>query len=291
MKQINILKKITEMTSYLIIVSICTSCSYDDYMLTDNYLMDNTFQSYIGLTDIKNGPKTKLEIEMFNEAAERFSSRIIIEKDNTVKLIEGTNAYYLNISPELFFLFNEVLNSWNDNPVTLIRTKDKKMIRTKGGDPEPQETRGGTLIRDMAASEVYFITYACGWTLTAKLFHMWYYDNRCSDYTLTNDEWSPIEFYSNEKIGDDYKHNSFLYGGVRYYSKGISFYDASNDLKYAIGDGNISVDEDGNAVGMKDYYNFDESNRRAVNEAIVSVLRWVGDDMGYVIKHGVYNLN
>ena len=280
-----------KLVTSLIVAIVTMSCGNDDYLSMDNLFINNTFQSYIGLNNIKDGPKTKLEIMLFNEAAERFSSKVIIGKDNTARLIEGTNACNLNISPELFILFSEVLNSWNDNPVTLIRTQNKNMPRTKSGDPEPQETRGGTLIRDIAASQVYFITSSCGWTLTAKLFHMWYFDNRCSDYTLTNDEWTPIESYSNDNIGDDYKHNSFLYGGVRYYSQGISFYSSSNDLKYAIGDCNVSVDDNGYAVGMKDYYNFDESNRSAINEAIVSVLRWVGDDMGYVIKYGVYRLN
>ncbi|HPX99706.1 MAG TPA: hypothetical protein PK938_07590, partial [Bacteroidaceae bacterium] len=156
MKQTNKFKMIAVMAVSLVMALFVTSCSNDDFFSMDYDNPNLSFKSFISVNDIKTGPSTTFEKEQFKEAAYRFSCRLFFEKDNTISLIEGTTADELKISANLFELFNEVIDLWNENPTALI-IKKNKAPRTKGGDPESTSTRGGNVFYDLAATSIYNI--------------------------------------------------------------------------------------------------------------------------------------
>ncbi len=270
----------------IVVLTFSSSCSNDDFFSMDYDNPNQSFATYISLGNIKSGSLTAFQKEQFKEAAHRFSCRLVFEKDNTISLIEGTTAQDLKISNNLFELFNEVIDLWNEKPTTLI-IKKANIPMTKGGDPESTTTRGGNVFCDIAANTIYNIIVSNGWTLTAKLFHMWYFDNRCSTYTLTYQEWTPIATYSNNNVGTNYQNNSFTYEGYTYYQKSLSFYNASNDLRFALGTSTISIDYNGYAVGLSDFYDFNAGDRSFINETLVSIIRNIGDEGGFPIKYGI----
>lgn len=279
MKQRNFMHSLT-LSVVLAGVFFTTSCSNDDYLSVDSETEELTFDTYIGLDDVKAGPYTAYEMDLFREAAGRYSSRLEFEQDNTVSLMEGTTAGYLNISENLFELFNGVIGYWNEHPATFIDRRNSLVGFSTA-------TRGGNILCDIAASEIYSITAIMGWKLTAKLFRLWYFDNRSSEYTLTDREWQPVASSANSIVGQNYRNNPFMVSESTYYQNSVSFYGASSDLKFALGSCTINFDADGYAVGLSDFYDFDAGNRGTVNETLMSIIRWIGDDGGFAVKYGI----
>ena len=281
-------KSLKVILSFLLlgVLSITISCSNNDIFSMDYDNLSNYSRSYIELPNINKQPLTVFEKEQFKEAAYRFSCRLMFEKDNSISLMEGTTANELKISAELFKLFNDVIDLWNENPTTLI-TKKGKISRTKGDDPESTSTRGGNLIYDIVATTIYNRIVSNGWIFTAKLFYMWYFDNNSNTYTLTEEEWLPIATYSKNSVDENFKNNPFTYQGSTYYQNIISFYDASDDLHFALGSSTITINDDGYAVGLYDYYDFNAGDPPLKDETIVFIIRTIGDKGGFPVKFGI----
>ncbi len=223
---------------------------------------------------------TAFDVRQFKEAADRFSTKMVFREDNTIFLMEGATADDLKISEPLFAFFNDIVKYWNEHPAKFMGKGNK----TKG---LMTSTRGGNILCDIAASEIYSITYILGWRFSAKLFQMWYFDNRTNDYFLTDREWSPVAKYSKNIVGQNFRNDSFTFENSTYYQNGVSFYQAPNDLKLALGSSTVVFDESGNAVGLSDFYDFNAGNRDYLYEALVTFIRWIGDDGGYAVKYGI----
>ncbi len=97
---------------------ILVSCSNSNSISPNNTDDNKTFQTYIDV-DPNSETRTDLEKELFKEATDRFSSKMIVNEDGTMTLIEGTTADDLQISPELFELFNNVLDIYNEKPTPI----------------------------------------------------------------------------------------------------------------------------------------------------------------------------
>lgn len=280
MKRRTSLYKLTLSVVMACFLGFAASCSNDDYLPIDSEDQNLLSDSFIGIENIEVGPKSAFETKQFKEAADRFSKRLMFKKDNTISLMDGTTADNLNISESLFELFNGVVRYWNEHPVNFIGRNNQLLIST--------DTRGGNILCDVAASEIYSITAVFGWKLTAKLFRMWYFDNRSSEYTLTDQEWTPVAGYSNSVIGQNYQNNPFMIDETTYYQNGVSFYNSSSyDLKFALGNCTVYFDGNGNAVGLSDFYDFNAGDRGTINETLMAIIRWIGDDGGYPISFGV----
>ncbi len=258
-----------------------TSCSNEDYLPieTDNDV-EMPEESFIGLDNIEMGPSSTLDVQQFKEAADRFSTKMVLNADNTISLVDGTTADDLKISEPLFRFFNDVIKYWNEHPTKLMG----KGNATKG---IMTATRGGNILCDVAASEIYSVTYFLGWRFTAKLFQMWYFDNRNSDYVLTDREWAPVARYSKSIVGQNYQNSPFQISDNTYYQNGVSFYQASYDLMFALGSSTVNFDESGNPVGLSDFYDFNAGGRDYLYETLVTIIRWIGDDGGFAVKYGI----
>ncbi len=285
MKKQNCFHKIALSFAIVSVVLFAASCSNDDFFLMDFDDVENPGSPYIDVTDFHDGPKTALEKEQFKEATMRFSSRLIYGKDKTLYLIEGTTAEELNISESLFQLFKESVACWNENPTDII-FKPGKVKRTKGQSPE-SSTRGGNFICDAAATAIYNYMTSSNWPLASNLFNMWYFDNRSSDYTLSQNEWSAVSSYADSIVGSNYQNNSFSSKHCTYYDNCVSFYGNNADLKYSLGSCSIYFNASGAPDGMYDVYDFNKGDRSFVSESLTTIIRWIGDDGGFVVKYGV----
>ncbi len=283
----NYLKRVSILIQLITILGFTTGCSNDDFLFMNYYPDESYFQQYIEINNIESGPKSKFERQQFINAAQRFSDKLTIKNNNTIHLTNKITSEDINISPQLFNIFCEVVDIWNENP-SVIMHKPSDMTRSKSNNPESTSTRGGNIICDAAATIIYNTTVNNGWTLTAKLFNMWYFENRSSLYTLSTDEWSPIASYSKNAVGNNYKDNAFIYNGQTYYRKELSFYNAGSDLKFSLGSSNISFNNNGSAVGLSDIYNFNAGDRSFINESITAVIRWIGNEGGFEIGYGIY---
>ena len=117
MKKRIILKRASLFTVMFWFITL-VSCS-NSSSISSNYIDDNkTFQTFIDVNP-NSETQTDLEKELFKEASDRFSSKLIVNEDGTMALIEGTTADNLQISPELFELFNNVIDIYNKKPVPI----------------------------------------------------------------------------------------------------------------------------------------------------------------------------
>ena len=94
------------------------NCSNRSSISSINIDNNKTFQTFIDVNP-NSEIQTDLEKELFKEASDRFSSKLIVNEDGTMALIEGTTADNLQISPELFELFNNVIDIYNKKPVPI----------------------------------------------------------------------------------------------------------------------------------------------------------------------------
>ena len=94
------------------------NCSNRSSISSINIDNNKTFQTFIDVNP-NSEIQTDLEKELFKEASDRFSSKLIVNEDGTMALIEGTTADNLQISPELFELFNNVIDIYNEKPVPI----------------------------------------------------------------------------------------------------------------------------------------------------------------------------
>lgn len=270
-------------------VTFFIGCSNEELFSIGHSNRILNFNSHIELMNIENGLQSAFEKKQFKEAAERFSSRLILNEDNTFALLEGATAAELNISNNLFELFHSVIIYWNTHPASLIIKSDKQLTRTKGNNPESSSTLGGNLLCDIAASAIYYTIVSNGWDLTANLFHMWYFDNRSSAYSLTEQEWTPISIYSNGCVGADFCNDAFEYDETTYYQNEISFYGSSSDLRYSLGSSIVSFNSNGQSVGLLDFYNFNSGDLSFVDANLISVIHCVGNNGGFAINYGIVN--
>ena len=104
----------TVMCCFITFVSCSNSSSISSNNIDDN----KTFQTFIDVNP-NSETQTDLEKELFKEASDRFSSKLIVNEDGTMVLIDGTTADDLQISPELFELFNNVIDIYNKKPVPI----------------------------------------------------------------------------------------------------------------------------------------------------------------------------
>lgn len=117
MKKAIFLKRTSLFTALFCFITF-VSCS-DSSSISSNNIDDNkTFQTFIDVNP-NSETLTDLEKELFKEATDRFSSKMIVNEDGTMTLIEGTTADDLQISPELFELFNNVLDIYNEKPTPI----------------------------------------------------------------------------------------------------------------------------------------------------------------------------
>lgn len=94
------------------------SCSNSGSISSNNIDDNKTFQTFIDVNP-NSETQTDLEKELFKEASDRFSSKLIVNEDGIMVLIDGTTADDLQISPELFELFNNVIDIYNKKPVPI----------------------------------------------------------------------------------------------------------------------------------------------------------------------------
>jgi len=115
-------KGISLKRTFLFTVLFCfitfVSCSNSSSISSNNIDDNKTFQTFIDVNP-NSETQTDLEKELFKEATDRFSSKLIVNEDGTMALIEGTTASELQISTELFELFNNVIDIYNKKPVPI----------------------------------------------------------------------------------------------------------------------------------------------------------------------------
>lgn len=117
MKKAIFLKRTSLFTALFCFITF-VSCS-DSSSISSNNIDDNkAFQTFIDVNP-NSETLTDLEKELFKEATDRFSSKMIVNEDGMMTLIEGTTADDLQISPELFELFNNVLDIYNEKPTPI----------------------------------------------------------------------------------------------------------------------------------------------------------------------------
>ena len=81
---------------------------------TTQQTKNDSIITYIDV-DVKNGDaKSLVEREQFKEATDRFSSKLSYNEDGTVSLSDNTTSQDIQISPELFEMFNEVIDIYNN---------------------------------------------------------------------------------------------------------------------------------------------------------------------------------
>lgn len=115
-------KGISLKRTFLFTVLFCfitfVSCSNSSSISSNNIDDNKTFQTFIDVNP-NSETLTDLEKKLFKEATDRFSSKLIVNEDGTMTLIEGTTASDLQISTELFELFNNVLDIYNKKPTPI----------------------------------------------------------------------------------------------------------------------------------------------------------------------------
>lgn len=115
-------KGISLKRTFLFTVLFCfitfVSCSNSSSISSNNIDDNKTFQTFIDVNP-NSETLTDLEKELFKEATDRFSSKLIVNEDGTMALIEGTTASELQISTELFELFNNVIDIYNKKPTPI----------------------------------------------------------------------------------------------------------------------------------------------------------------------------
>lgn len=117
MKKENILKRASLFTIVSCFITL-VSCSKSSSISSNNIDDNKTFQTFIDVNP-NSETLTDLEKELFKEATDRFSSKLTENENGTMALIEGTTADNLQISPELFELFNNVIDIYNEKPVPI----------------------------------------------------------------------------------------------------------------------------------------------------------------------------
>ena len=117
MKKAIYLKRTSLFTALFCFITF-VSCSNSSSISSNNIDDNKTFHTFIDVNP-NSETQTDLEKELFKEATDRFSSKMIVNEDGTMTLIEGTTADDLQISPELFELFNNVLDIYNEKPTPI----------------------------------------------------------------------------------------------------------------------------------------------------------------------------
>lgn len=146
---------------------------------------DNPIITVVDVDTDFSDAKSLVEREQFKEATDRFSSKLSYNEDGTVSLLDNTTPQDLQISPELFEMFNEVIDIHNDGVKEHGQDKTEGMLRS-GAQHEyvdlglPSGLKWGTCNIGANAPEEFGDYFAWGET-KPKSEYFWSSYTYCTD--------------------------------------------------------------------------------------------------------------
>ena len=227
----------------------------------------------------------------YNEAKHRFVSHIKTSEDGS--LIMDKSAEDLRICSDLYDLFHMVyisLPNAKQLSVKTLMTKsiiDDTLVFDDGFAldsllEEGTGTRGNRTAIDMVAQAIEGIALLHGWSSTANLWHMWYFDMRTSPYTLSASEWDAVKSGAEAEFR---RHPEWGPGEHQ-----INYANQSDsDLRYSYGTATANFDAYGNCIGFRDTYdmNWMRGQRRDWDELLTELLSYIDGDGGFTISYGI----
>ncbi|HOT14817.1 MAG TPA: hypothetical protein PK252_08660 [Bacteroidales bacterium] len=233
---------------------------------------------YLSISNLNTKSQlTKAESDILKKAKERINKSLKFQ--NGKLSLAHVTAKDLNMSEDIFNLFQTIVTFCNEAP-------HKKKVEVKSIKVKSASTENSGAVCDVIGDAIE----ACAGSDFEKECFRNYWDGK-GDKTLSYTIF--IDIVKNVKIS---KTNNWIrvdINGKTYYQCQASFYDNSK-YDYALGTCTMYYDANGNAVGMKDTYDFNPENfgvRSSEAEVLTRTINTLGGACGaknYEISYGIH---